>query len=144
MRIYLASPFFNDKEKETMERVLKVLRNSGYDVFAPYEFKLPDAWELDNAEWGNRIFKEDVQQLSDSSIVVAINHGLWSDTGTAFEVGYAYSLGKPIYIVCFDENIDSLMINNAAIGFINYKEFLKSDKIDIIAYTGKKSTNEQK
>lgn len=144
MRVYLASPFFNTKETLCMEQVLRVLRNSGYDVFAPYEFKVPDAWNLPNDEWGKIIFKEDVKEIEKADVVVAINHGLRSDSGTAFEIGYSYSLGKKVFVVYFENNIDSLMINNAICGAINFKDFLNNEKIDLKDYEGIKSENEQK
>ena len=143
-RIYLAAPFFNDKERKHMEKVLKVLRNSGYTVFAPYEFVIPDGEKLPNDVWGGLIFQGDIKELDKADIVVAINHGLRSDTGTAFEIGYAYHSKKDIFIVHFDKSIDSLMINNAAKGAINYSDFLNKDKIDLKDYIGKLSQNEQK
>ena len=129
MKIYLASPFFNEIERNTMERVLKVLRNSGYEVFAPYEFIVPNAWDISNSEWGKIIFNGDVSEIDGSDVIVAINHGLRSDSGTAFEVGYAFAKNKKIFVVYFDENLDSLMINNATTGMICFKDFEKNSFI---------------
>lgn len=144
MKIYLASPFFNEIERNTMERVLKVLRNSGYEVFAPYEFIVPNAWDISNSEWGKIIFNGDVSEIDGSDVIVAINHGLRSDSGTAFEVGYAFAKNKKIFVVYFDENLDSLMINNATTGMICFKDFEKNDILNLNDYVGKFSKNEVK
>ena len=143
-KIYLASPFFNLKERTCMETVLKVLRASNFEVFAPYEFVIDDAWNLSNEVWGKQIFQGDVKEIDECDIVVAINHGLHSDSGTAFEIGYAFAKQKPIFVVYFEETLDSLMVNNAATGCINYKDFKQNKSLNVLDYIGITCPNEQK
>lgn len=143
-KIYLAAPFFNKYEKNIMMRVLKVLRASGYEVFAPYEMVIDDAWEMPNDEWGNRVFNADIDHLLDADIVVAINYGLYSDSGTAFEIGVAFAKCKPIYTVNFEGFTDSLMIDNAVNGMISFDYFRKNDRINLEDFDNKKIYNEQK
>ena len=81
-------------------------------------------------------FTGDIKEIDKCNIVVAINHGLRSDSSIAFEVGYAFANKKPVFIVYFDETIDSLMINNTATGCINYKDFENNSKLDILKYEG--------
>lgn len=144
MKVYLATPFFNRFEKSNMERVLNVLRASGYEVFAPVEMIIEDAWSMPNHEWGNKVFNTDVDHLKDADVVVAINYGLYSDSGTAFEIGLAFGWCKPIYTVNFEGFTDSLMINNAVNGMISFEYFKDHDRINLEDFTDKKIFNEQK
>lgn len=145
MKIYLASPFFNKFEKVNMERVLKVLRASGYDVFAPYEMVIKDAWSMPNHVWGEKVFEADIEHLKEADVVIAINYGLYSDSGTAFEIGLAYGLGKTIYTVNFEGFTDSLMINNANLkGMISFDYFMDNDRINLANFDYSKVFNEQK
>ena len=82
-KVYLASPFFNKFERVIMKRILKVLRASGYEVFAPFEMVIDGAWNMPNHEWGKKVFCEDMDHLAEADIVLAVNYGLYSDTGTA-------------------------------------------------------------
>lgn len=143
-KVYLASPFFYGTEKEDMEKVLKVLRNSRYIVFAPYEFIIPDGWEMSNLDWAKKIYEKDIKEIKNADIVVAINHGQYSDSGTAYEIGFASALNKPIYLICFEGKIDSLMTNNAATGIINFNYFKENTKIKLEDFNGNIIENEQK
>lgn len=144
MKVYLASPFFNKYERTNMELVLKVLRASGYEVFAPYEMTIDNAWEMPNHEWGINVFTKDIEHLKECDIVVALNYGLYSDTGTAFEIGYAWGICKEIYSVNFEGFTDSLMINNAVNGMISFEYFQTHDRINLEDFFGTMIYNEQK
>ncbi len=126
MKVYLASPFFTKKEKTIMEQVLFALRSSGYQVFAPYEFVIPNAWDMPNSEWAEQIFKGDVEEIDKADIVVAINHGMYSDSGTAWETGYAFAKGKRVFNVCFKNRTYSLMMKNSCEGTVYFEELVNS------------------
>ena len=143
-KVYLASPFFHKFERNTMKRILKVLRASGYEVFAPFEMTIDGAWNMPNHEWGEKVFCADMDHLKDADIVLAVNYGLYSDTGTAFEIGFAYSLSKTIFTVNFEGATDSLMIDNAVNGMINAEYFRKHDFINLEDFWDKRIYNEQK
>ena len=144
MTVYLASPFFNKYEKTNMERVLKVLRASGYEVYAPYELKIDNAWNIPNHEWGLNIFIEDIHAIEECDCMVAINYGLYSDSGTAFEIGYAIGRDKPVFSVNFEGFVDSVMLNNAVAGMISFEYFKENNKIDLYDFFGAMIYNEQK
>lgn len=112
--IYLASPFFNPRERFYMTEVLKVLRNRGKKVYAPYEHKIEGGENMLNEEWGEAVYKEDIDALRDCDEVYVVYDGMYSDSGTAFEVGYARAIGKPITAIYTTEcRKSSLMIANA-------------------------------
>lgn len=110
MKIYLASPLFNEMELENIGKVLKILRGRGFEVFAPYEVIIE---EKDNAKWAKEIFEIDRNAIKSSDAVVLLYYGLYSDSGTAWECGFAHALNKPVIVVhCQKEKSNSLMVVN--------------------------------
>ena len=113
MKVYLASPFFNKRENEIYERVIAELRSEGHDVFVPKEHTIPNGWEMPNAVWGENVFAVDILGIQKCDVVVVLNFGMYSDSGTAWECGYAYALGKKVVnVLCGDDNTYSLMMLN--------------------------------
>lgn len=125
-KIYLASPFFNEAELERMKSVLKVLREEkGFEVFAPYELK--SDLEFGSLEWRHETFNTDVDNIKTADVVVAIiSNGNYSDSGTAWECGYSYAIGKPVIIVNLTENPVNLMISDSLNAYINSLDELRS------------------
>ena len=112
--VYLAAPLWTAKQKERIASLAEVLRREGYSVFVPMEHEIEDAWDMPQHEWSKKVFDTDIEAIRNSVAVVAIYNGLYSDSGTAFEIGYAYALGKDIYIMPYLETKEvSLMIKNA-------------------------------
>lgn len=102
---------------------MKKIYLAGFDVFAPdaiqrgikmkeickqYGFK--GAYPLDNEfDTAEEIFSANIGLIKDCDIIAAnINEfrGNEPDSGTAFEIGYAYALGKKIY--CYAEDTRTL------------------------------------
>ena len=112
--VYLAAPLWTAEQKERITSLAEVLRREGYSVFVPMEHEIDNAWDMPQHEWSKRVFDADIEAIRNSAAVVAIYNGLYSDSGTAFEIGYAHALGKDIYVVpCLETNEISLMIKNA-------------------------------
>lgn len=99
MKIYLASPLFTEYEKDQVREVAAILRRWGHDVYVPMEHQIPDAWHLPNAEWGKRVFEEDVKAIDECDCMYVLYYGLYSDSGTAWEQGYAYAKGKKVTVL---------------------------------------------
>ena len=112
--VYLAAPLWTAEQKERITSLAEVLRREGYSVFVPMEHEIDNAWDMPQHEWSKKVFDTDIEAIHNSAAVVAIYNGLYSDSGTAFEIGYAHALGKDIYVVpCLETNEISLMIKNA-------------------------------
>lgn len=112
--VYLAAPLWTAKQKERITSLAEVLRREGYSVFVPMEHEIDNAWDMPQHEWSKKVFDTDIEAIRNSAAVVAIYNGLYSDSGTAFEIGYAHALGKDIYVVPYLETKEvSLMIKNA-------------------------------
>ncbi len=113
--IYLASPFFSKLEVSVYDKVISYLRNDcGYDVYVPREHEALDAWGMDNKIWGKVVFTEDMEAIKKCDGMLVLNWGMYSDSGTAWEQGFAFGIGKPVVSVRVNigENDYSLMMEN--------------------------------
>ena len=129
MKIYLASPLFDVIQKARIQRVVNALRDAGYEVYSPVEHEVPRAWELPNWLWAQKVFKEDLHNLENADAVVTIYEGLNSDSGTAWEIGYACAKDKPVYLITSKPNeIHSLMVMNSANAVYDFDEFIQMIK----------------
>ena len=99
-KLYLAAPLFSIPERETNKRLAEGLSQRGYDVFLPQSIqapKLPDG-SLDM----NVVFRGCVEGLRQVDTVVAMVDGADADSGTAWELGYAYAHQVPTVCVRTD------------------------------------------
>jgi nucleoside 2-deoxyribosyltransferase len=89
MHIYLAGPLFSVAERQFNARLTKRLRKLGHTVWLPQEHERPD-------KPARKIFTDDVKAVRRSKAVVANMDGPDPDSGTSWECGYAYGIGKPL------------------------------------------------
>lgn len=99
--IYIAGPFFTDEERIFLKIVIESVKETfpNEKLFIPMEHFIPNGENLSNNEWAEAVFKMDVEALNKCDRVVAAYLGLRSDTGTAWEIGYAYAKGIPVDLV---------------------------------------------
>lgn len=119
MKIYLASPFFNEREIENISQAVEILKRKGYEVFVPMEHDVENKENLTNAQWAEEIFKIDRNGIDNSDVVVLLYGGMYSDSGTAWECGYAYAKGKKVVVCCYNIEQTNLMIVNGCHAFLN-------------------------
>ncbi len=123
--IYLASPFFYEEEQEIYNKVISHLRSQGEEVFVPQEHKVENEWDISNEDWGNLVFGMDYQALVKCDEVIVLYWGMYSDTGTAWECGAAFAMGKKITIVLCDiKSLQSLMVINGCNNVVTLQAFL--------------------
>jgi len=94
MRLYFAGPLFTAAERNWNAEVTAALRAGGHEVFLPQE-KEP-------GKDGPGIFATDVGGIDWADGLVAITDGPDPDSGTAWEVGYAFGTKKPVVLVRTD------------------------------------------
>lgn len=140
-KIYLASPFFNDRERAYVDVVASILRTKGFDVFVPMEHQIDPDKKLLNVVWGKQVFKMDLNAILECDALVAIYYGMESDSGTAFEIGYAYSNAIPIVAIhAYDKYkvAANLMVSSAATANITWPEFMTYDfkRLPQVPYKG--------
>ena len=100
-KVYIASPFFNEKEVSYVEQVEKILESKGLNIFSPMRNQMDTDYGMQEGsrEWSICTFMNDVKYLKWCDIVVGIYHGNYSDSGTAWELGYAYAMDKPVVLI---------------------------------------------
>ncbi len=97
IKIYLAAPLFNDREREFNAKLADRLTEY-CDVFLPQRDGMLLAELLaagvpqDVAE--TRIFERDRLALHECDMLIAVLDGAHIDEGVAFEIGFAHALGR--------------------------------------------------
>ncbi|TAK00285.1 MAG: nucleoside 2-deoxyribosyltransferase [Chloroflexota bacterium] len=94
MRIYFAGPLFSAAERAWNAELAAALRNGGHEVFLPQD--------QEKGKTAAGVFAHDVGGIDWADALVAIMDGPDPDSGTAWEVGYAYGTKKPIVAVRTD------------------------------------------
>ncbi|MFT2194297.1 nucleoside 2-deoxyribosyltransferase [Bacillus subtilis] len=102
LRVYLASPFFSDEQIEEVKRLEKALTANPHvaEVFSPMRNQIEEL-EFGSFEWRQAIFKNDVDHIDWADIVVVVHDYFEdkTDAGTAWEMGYSYAKGKPVFLL---------------------------------------------
>jgi nucleoside 2-deoxyribosyltransferase len=94
--IYLAGPLFSLAEREFNRSLARSLRDWPSDSeIKDYEVFLPQEHPQGQAPAGE-IFDHDKQAIENADVVVANMDGPDPDSGTSWECGYAYGIGKPV------------------------------------------------
>ncbi|MBQ3494480.1 MAG: nucleoside 2-deoxyribosyltransferase [Clostridia bacterium] len=115
MKIYLASPFFRGEERPNVEKARDILQSRGFDVFVPMEHKIENGENLPNDVWAKAVFEMDKNAIDECDVLVCLYYGLYSDSGTAWEVGYAVAKRKKVIVVHIDTvQESSLMVSSCA------------------------------
>ena len=93
-RVYLAAPLFSEAERVFNASAARFLKTRLFDVHLPQE--AGDDSCTRTAREQQRLFSANKKALEDTDVVVAIIDGADADSGTAWEMGYAFALGKPV------------------------------------------------
>lgn len=134
--IYLAGPFFNQEQIEKEDLVNKALEQnkSVTEIFRPCKIKAEN--EFGTKEWKKEIFNLDVEHIDSCDVVVAIvdfiknGNEIVSDPGTCWEIGYAFGIKKPVFLVSFDEDLDNSVLN-VMLDLGSRGHFVKNSSADI-------------
>ena len=97
MKIYQAGPLFTVAERLWHKRFQAYLEEKGFTALWPGDL----ITSHDIASWGKeapkKILKVDKALLLDCDIVVALLDGTQVDDSTAWEIGFAHAMKKPIF-----------------------------------------------
>ncbi len=95
-QIYLAGPLFSQAERDFNRNLRDRLVEMGFGVFLPQEDG-EDNIETRMHERQMCIFENDVRGIDEADMVLAVlDGGSDVDSGTAWEMGYAYAKGKKV------------------------------------------------
>lgn len=133
MKIYLASPFFNDEELKNVKIAEEILIKRGFDVFSP---RLNEVRTDDNL-WSKETFMNDRRFIDWADAVVMMYYGSYSDSGTAWECGYAYATHTPVIVVHLGDN-SNIMVHEGCHSNIKLVDLATYDfeKMPYFPYTG--------
>ena len=127
-KIYLASPFFNDTELKLVKLAEKILIDRGFKLFSPRLHEVREDKDKNPQLWAQKTFELDRDNIDSSGVVVMLYHGGYSDSGTAWECGYACGKGIPVIAVHALENSDSnIMISQSCRANISLSELESYD-----------------
>lgn len=95
MRVYFAAPLFTTGERLFNADLGTRLRQAGHEVYLPQEQETA-------ADDPERSFRNDLAHLDRSTVVVGIMDGADPDSGTSWEIGYAFGTKRPIILLRTD------------------------------------------
>jgi len=128
-RIYLAAPLFSEAEREYNRVVAGLLKENLFDVYLPQDTGDNNA---KRDEWKHvQIFEQNKKALESADLVVAIIDGADADSGTAWEMGYASALSKPVIALRTDfrmaghEEFVNLMLEQSSVVVRDKEELLQ-------------------
>jgi len=126
-KVYLAAPLFTQHERRWNREVARRLEQLLHcEVILPQDFAVGDR-KNDPRHFGE-LFRLCVQSVRDCDAMVAVLDGADADSGTCFEAGYAYAIGKPIVGVRTDyraqqERGTNLMLARSCQAFVRRPAF---------------------
>lgn len=137
MKIYLASPLFNEEEINNIAKTETILRELGHTVFSPREHEVRDETVGTHA-WSLSTFNNDRRYIDWCDAMVMLYYAGYSDSGTAWECGYAYGTHKPVIVVhCGPDS--NLMVHEGCHTNLNSIDELKDYDFDLMpaySYSG--------
>lgn len=126
MKIYLASPFFNEKELENVKIAEKILTERGFSLFSPRLNEVRTDEITQQSWWSKETFMNDKKFIDWADVVVMLYYGGYSDSGTAWECGYAYGTNTPVVVVQLGED-SNLMVHEGCRSNITLEELKTYD-----------------
>ena len=138
MKIYLASPFFNDEELKNVKKAEEILMKRGFQVFSPRLNEVRNDENTQSALWSKETFMNDKRFIDWADAVVMLYYGGYSDSGTAWECGYAYGTHTPVVVVHLG-NDSNLMVHEGSHSNIQLEDLAAYDfdKMPSLPYNGK-------
>ena len=110
MNVYIAGPFFNENEIRHIQYTEELLTGKGISFFSPMRHE-ERTEEPGTPAWARKLFEMDRAAIDDCDAVLVLYYGNYSDTGTAWECGYAYAKGKPVILVHAGGEDSNLMMH---------------------------------
>lgn len=138
MKIYLASPFFNKNELENVKIAEKILTERGFSLFSPRLNEVRTDENTQQSWWSKETFMNDKKFIDWADVVVMLYYGGYSDSGTAWECGYAYGTNTPVVVVQLGED-SNLMVHEGCHSNITLEELKTYDfeMLPTMPYKGK-------
>jgi nucleoside 2-deoxyribosyltransferase len=98
MLIYLAAPVFSQSERIYNRQLAKLLEAKlpNSKIILPQDFRVGDAASYNDRRGLTSLFRQCREAMESADLVLAIVDGADTDSGVAYEIGYARAKGKPV------------------------------------------------
>ncbi len=124
-KVFIASPLFNPRQIEVIERIETLLESVGIPYYSARQHA-PKLIDIDNPIQRAQTFQSNVQGLAEATHMIAVLDWLLengapsgiSDNGTVWEMGSFYFQNKPVIgFYVFPPKKPNLMLANSCSGF---------------------------
>ena len=130
VKVYFAHPIvgISEEERRRHNKIFARLTLAGFKVYDPAKMKVENANGMSMREWGACVFNSDMKEIRSADWIVCCDHGRQLTGGTAFEMGFAYGIGKHIWSIDMAHEQDfSLMTYFGCQYRIGYASFIELD-----------------
>lgn len=130
MKIYLCGPCDTDN-RTIMHKVANAIRKNiptDSELYCPFELKIPNAWDMKQEQWAEKVFSADTAAIDAADYVIVISTGRISSAGTNWEQGYAYAKNKPVFVVQIGYTSTSLMTYCGSNRFFNCEDIRDAEQ----------------
>ncbi len=134
LKVYFAHPCFTDRQKEFKDRfltkLLPLLSGTDITIVDPFEYTPDIEGDMEaKVKMAEHIKIECIRLLEECHIILALIDN--SDTGVAFEAGYAHAVNKPLILIsnksCLTAN--AMLLGAAKMAFDNILEKGQMEKL---------------
>ncbi len=105
MKSYIAGPLFTEGERWFLERIDEICARRNIKTFLPHR-------DVNQNKSCQEVFEDNLTGLRSAGMVIAVLDGPDIDSGTAFEIGVASTLGK--YIIGIRTDFRAMAYTNRA------------------------------
>jgi nucleoside 2-deoxyribosyltransferase len=143
VNIYLASPFFNEEQLDRVQRVEEALAKNPTvaEVFSPRLHQFEE-FEFGSKQWREATFNNDVKHILWADVIVAVHDfdDKYTDSGTAWEMGFARAYVKPVVMLQEKQGVpvNLMLAESIHAYFTSVAEIEAYDFIELVKkeYTG--------
>lgn len=92
IKVYIAAPFFNDKQLQIVEDIKAILEEQTIEYFSPKDKSM-----FKQGDDPSKILRLNCRAIEHSDFVIVVTDD--KDVGTIWEAGYSYAFNVPILYV---------------------------------------------
>ena len=104
VKIYIAGPLCEEENRKFLEMIDKICKDLGFETFLPHrDVGLYN--QNKNDEDIKEISRKDLEEIKRCEMMIGVLNGICVGAGTAWEMGYAFAIGKKVIGLKTDRKI---------------------------------------